>query len=44
MKINEDWEELKEESEKNVLSKKGIKKQTNPINPDRRPFWGYQRK
>lgn len=25
MKINEDWEELKKESEKNVLSKKGIK-------------------
>ena len=25
MKINEDWEELKEESEKNVLSEKGIK-------------------
>ena len=25
MKINEDWEELKDESEKNVLSEKGIK-------------------
>jgi hypothetical protein len=26
MKINENWEELKEESEKNVLSPEGIKK------------------
>ena len=25
MKINEEWEELKKESEKNVLSEKGIK-------------------
>ncbi len=44
MKINERWEELKEESNRNVQSEKGILNRRDPLHPDRRTLWGYQRK
>ena len=43
MKINERWEELKEESNANIQSEEGILKRQNTVDPDRRAFWRYQR-
>ena len=45
MKINERWEELKEESNANIQSEEGIlKRQTDTVDPDGRALWRYQRK
>ena len=44
MKINEIWEDLKEQSHKNIESEKGILNRANQVGTNRRTFWRYQRK
>ena len=44
MKVNGQWEALKEESHANIQSEKGNFEPADPFHSDRRTFWRYQRK
>ena len=43
MKINERWEELREESNANIQSGGRGPETSDTVDPDRRPLWRYQR-